>query len=89
MDLKISTRLTFRLFVRTGPARFQSGANASRSQGKGLSSHAATVATIIGNCGAVAGGTFAGYASQYLGRRITIIMWALSSSVAFVARMIN
>jgi len=40
---------------------------------KGFSAHSATVATIIGNCGAIAGGTVAGYASQYLGRRITII----------------
>ncbi|KAJ3007940.1 hypothetical protein HKX48_008860 [Thoreauomyces humboldtii] len=43
-------------------------------KGKGLSAHLATVATIIGNCGAVVGGTIAGYVSQYLGRRITIII---------------
>ncbi|KAF7308755.1 MFS domain-containing protein [Mycena kentingensis (nom. inval.)] len=40
---------------------------------KGISAHSATIATIIGNCGAIAGGTVAGYASQYLGRRITIL----------------
>ncbi|KZT09265.1 MFS general substrate transporter [Laetiporus sulphureus 93-53] len=41
---------------------------------KGFSSHDATVATIIGNCGAIAGGTIAGWASQYIGRRLTIII---------------
>lgn len=49
--------------------------------GKGLSKHAATVATIIGNCGAIAGGTIAGWLSQYLGRRITIIAFALFAVV--------
>ncbi|KAJ7048046.1 MFS general substrate transporter [Mycena amicta] len=48
---------------------------------KGLTSHAATVATIIGNCGAIAGGTVAGYASQYIGRRITIICSVLLVAV--------
>ncbi|GAA5886027.1 hypothetical protein JCM6882_004238 [Rhodosporidiobolus microsporus] len=42
-------------------------------ESKGLSAHSATVATIIGNCGAIAGGTFAGWVSQFLGRRLTII----------------
>lgn len=49
-------------------------------KGKGLSAHASTVATIIGNCGAIAGGTISGWASQYLGRRITVIVcccWTL------------
>jgi SHS family lactate transporter-like MFS transporter len=41
---------------------------------KGFSSHNATVATIIGNCGAVAGGVVAGYTSQYIGRRLTIVI---------------
>jgi SHS family lactate transporter-like MFS transporter len=41
---------------------------------KGMSSHNATVATIIGNCGAIAGGIFAGWISQYIGRRLTIII---------------
>jgi SHS family lactate transporter-like MFS transporter len=45
---------------------------------KGLSSRLATKATIIGNCGAIAGGTVAGWASQYLGRRLTIILFVLS-----------
>jgi len=44
---------------------------------KGLSSHDATVATIIGNVGAVVGGAFAGYISQYIGRRLTIILFCL------------
>ncbi|GJJ13447.1 hypothetical protein Clacol_007701 [Clathrus columnatus] len=42
-----------------------------------LSSSLATKATIIGNCGAVAGGALAGYISQYLGRRLTIMLGAL------------
>lgn len=42
---------------------------------KGFSSHDATVATIIGNCGAVAGGAVAGFVSQYIGRRLTIIIF--------------
>ncbi|PPQ89293.1 hypothetical protein CVT25_000918 [Psilocybe cyanescens] len=44
---------------------------------KGLSSHDSTVATIIGNCGAIAGGVFAGWLSQYIGRRLTIIIHIL------------
>lgn len=40
---------------------------------KGFSPHSATVATIIGNCGAIAGGIIAGGISQYLGRRLTIV----------------
>lgn len=40
---------------------------------KGLSGELATKATIIGNCGAIAGGTLVGYLSQYLGRRLTIV----------------
>jgi len=43
-----------------------------------ISTHDATVATIIGNCGAVAGGIAAGYISQYLGRRLTIIIFVLT-----------
>ncbi|KAM0750242.1 carboxylic acid transporter [Meredithblackwellia eburnea MCA 4105] len=46
-------------------------------QSKKLSAHLATIATIIGNCGAIAGGTIAGYISQYLGRRLTIIIMCL------------
>ncbi|KAH0826253.1 carboxylic acid transporter protein [Lanmaoa asiatica] len=50
---------------------------------KGFTVHDATVATIIGNCGAIAafngvvwcrGGTVAGYTSQYIGRRLTIVI---------------
>ncbi|GAA5983689.1 hypothetical protein JCM11641_000934 [Rhodosporidiobolus odoratus] len=44
---------------------------------KGLSSHQSTIATILGNCGAVAGGTIAGWVSQFLGRRLTIIACCL------------
>ncbi|KIY44464.1 MFS general substrate transporter [Fistulina hepatica ATCC 64428] len=44
---------------------------------KGFSSHQATVATIIGNCGAIVGGAIAGWASQYMGRRLTIIVFIL------------
>ncbi|KJA24395.1 hypothetical protein HYPSUDRAFT_38838 [Hypholoma sublateritium FD-334 SS-4] len=63
---------------------------------KNFSSHDATVATIIGNCGAVAGGVFAGWLSQYLGRRLTIVvhvlligafipLWILPSSFSALA----
>jgi len=45
--------------------------------GKGFSKFDATVATIIGNCGAIAGGTVAGFTSQYIGRRLTIIIFVL------------
>jgi len=44
---------------------------------KGFSSNSATIATIIGNCGAVAGGAIAGFISQYLGRRLTIMIFLL------------
>jgi SHS family lactate transporter-like MFS transporter len=43
------------------------------TKSKGFSSHDATVATIIGNCGAIAGGTIAGFGSQYIGRRLAIM----------------
>ncbi|KAG6855937.1 hypothetical protein H0H87_009280 [Tephrocybe sp. NHM501043] len=46
-------------------------------ESKGFSPHNATVATIIGNCGAIAGGFFAGWISQYLGRRLTIVIFVL------------
>lgn len=42
-----------------------------------LSSNLATKATIIGNCGAVAGGTIAGIISQRLGRRLTMMAFIL------------
>ncbi|KAG6370532.1 carboxylic acid transporter protein [Boletus reticuloceps] len=45
---------------------------------KGFSSHDATIATIIGNCRVFSvrysGGVVAGYMSQYLGRRLTIVL---------------
>ncbi|KIS70048.1 uncharacterized protein UMAG_05122 [Mycosarcoma maydis] len=37
----------------------------------------ASRATIISNCGAISGGMVAGYLSQYLGRRMTIIVFVL------------
>jgi len=42
---------------------------------KGFSTHNATIATIIGNCGAIAGGVAAGWVSQYIGRRLTIVIF--------------
>lgn len=47
--------------------------NLPLSKAKELSSKA----TIIGNCGAIAGGFLAGYISQYLGRRLTIIVFVV------------
>ncbi|KIY53809.1 MFS general substrate transporter, partial [Fistulina hepatica ATCC 64428] len=44
---------------------------------KGFSSHQATVVTIISNCGAIVGGAIAGWASQYMGWRLTIIIFVL------------
>ncbi|KAK7448471.1 hypothetical protein VKT23_013733 [Stygiomarasmius scandens] len=44
---------------------------------KGFDAHHATVATIIGNCGAISGGAIAGWASQYIGRRLTIVICIL------------
>ncbi|KAJ3131835.1 hypothetical protein HK100_005961 [Physocladia obscura] len=43
---------------------------------KGFTSHDATVATIIGNLGAICGGTLFGYLSQSYGRRQMIILAA-------------
>jgi len=44
---------------------------------KFISDHDATIATIIGNCGAIAGGIIAGIVSQYLGRRLTIMIFVI------------
>ncbi|KAK0452195.1 major facilitator superfamily domain-containing protein [Desarmillaria tabescens] len=44
---------------------------------KGISEYNATIATIIGNCGAIAGGALAGFVSQYIGRRLTIVLFVL------------
>ncbi|WRT64691.1 uncharacterized protein IL334_001625 [Kwoniella shivajii] len=41
---------------------------------KHLSAKLASKATIIANCGAVTGGTIAGYGSQYVGRRFAILL---------------
>jgi len=46
-------------------------------ESKGFSKFNATVATIIGNCGAITGGVVAGCLSQYIGRRLTIIIFVL------------
>lgn len=44
---------------------------------KNFDSYHSTVATIIGNCGAITGGALAGWLSQYLGRRLTIVGFVL------------
>jgi len=63
---------------------------------KGFSAYDASVLTIIGNCGAITGGLFMGYFSQYIGRRLTIIiaccfcaafipLWVIPSSFSALA----
>ncbi|TFK22706.1 carboxylic acid transporter [Coprinopsis marcescibilis] len=42
---------------------------------KGFQPGDATIATIIGNCGAISGGILAGYLSQHIGRRLTIVIF--------------
>jgi SHS family lactate transporter-like MFS transporter len=44
---------------------------------KGFTEHDATIATIIGTIGAITGGAFAGFISQYIGRRLTIIIFVM------------
>ncbi|KIJ32690.1 hypothetical protein M422DRAFT_265447 [Sphaerobolus stellatus SS14] len=44
---------------------------------KGFSSSLSTKANIVGECGAVAGAILGGYASQFLGRRLTLILACL------------
>jgi len=46
-------------------------------QSKNFSAYDSTVATIIGNCGAIVGGLIAGIVSQYIGRRLTIVIFIL------------
>ncbi|GAC95738.1 hypothetical protein PHSY_003314 [Pseudozyma hubeiensis SY62] len=46
-------------------------------QSKLLTAKQASKATIISNCGAITGGFLAGYLSQYLGRRLTIILFVV------------
>ncbi|KAL0961273.1 hypothetical protein HGRIS_006235 [Hohenbuehelia grisea] len=50
-------------------------------QSKNFTAHNATIATIIGNCGAIAGGIIAGYVSQYIGRRLTIVIFVILIAV--------
>ncbi|KAH9057483.1 carboxylic acid transporter [Lactarius vividus] len=50
---------------------------------KGFDTRHAIIATIIGNCGAITGGAIAGSVSQYIGRRLTIILFVLFSG-AFI-----
>ncbi|KAF8812883.1 carboxylic acid transporter protein [Phlegmacium glaucopus] len=63
---------------------------------KGFSDRDATIATIIGSCGAISGGVLAGWLSQHMGRRLTIIsfillvcafipLWILPSSFSSLA----
>ncbi|KLT42908.1 carboxylic acid transporter [Cutaneotrichosporon oleaginosum] len=44
---------------------------------KGLNKHNESVAVIIANCGAIAGGLFGGYISQIIGRRWALILLCL------------
>jgi len=46
-------------------------------QSKDFPEHDATVATIIGNLGAISGGIIAGWLSQYMGRRLTMVSFVL------------
>ncbi|KAF8489061.1 carboxylic acid transporter [Russula emetica] len=48
---------------------------------KGFDRYHAIVATIIGNVGAITGGAIAGSISQYIGRRLTIILFVTLSGV--------
>lgn len=48
-------------------------------------SQLASKATIIGNCGAIVGGTVAGYVSQYLGRRLTMAIFVILTGVLIPA----
>ncbi|KAI9875269.1 MAG: hypothetical protein M1830_008694 [Pleopsidium flavum] len=41
---------------------------------KGLPNTKASIATMIGQCGAVVGGCICGYYSQFLGRRLTVVL---------------
>ncbi|KAH6867668.1 carboxylic acid transporter, partial [Coprinopsis sp. MPI-PUGE-AT-0042] len=42
---------------------------------KNFTPHDSTIATIIGNCGAITGGVIAGMVSQHIGRRLTIVIF--------------
>ncbi|KAI0059595.1 carboxylic acid transporter [Artomyces pyxidatus] len=47
------------------------------TKSKGFNNYQSTVATIIGNCGAIAGGAAAGFSSQYIGRRLAMAILVL------------
>ncbi|KAE8268847.1 hypothetical protein A4X09_0g3496 [Tilletia walkeri] len=55
---------------------------------KGLSPYQASVATIIGSCGAVVGGLAAGYISQYIGRRLTVVIYSAAAGLLIPAWML-
>ncbi|GAA5832455.1 hypothetical protein JCM3766R1_003083 [Sporobolomyces carnicolor] len=80
-------RCVFALCLMTGFNFFSHGSQdvypSLIKDSKGLSAHTATLCTIIGNLGAITGGTIAGIVSQYLGRRLTIIVCCLWS-IAFI-----
>ncbi|KAK7447714.1 hypothetical protein VKT23_013970 [Stygiomarasmius scandens] len=46
-------------------------------QTKGFSEHDSTMSTVIGFCGAIIGGAFCGWISQYIGRRLTILIYMI------------
>ncbi|KAF5360138.1 hypothetical protein D9758_011326 [Tetrapyrgos nigripes] len=46
-------------------------------QTKGFSEHDSTMSTVIGFCGAIVGGTISGWISQYIGRRLTIMLYMI------------
>ncbi|KAE8247735.1 hypothetical protein A4X06_0g4226, partial [Tilletia controversa] len=55
---------------------------------KGLSAYQSSVATIVGSCGAVIGSIIAGYVSQYLGRRLTVAVYAALAGLLIPAWML-
>lgn len=46
-------------------------------EAKLLSSNQSSIVTMISNCGAISGGIVAGYVSQYLGRRLTMLLFII------------
>lgn len=74
-------RFIFAVFLMTGFNFFSHGSQdlypTYAQISKGMSRNDASILTIIGNCGAIVGGSVAGWLSQFLGRRLTIICMAL------------